>query len=470
MIYSCLPSGPTEANIEISLSPDGGGIPAREYFAAYHIRGYGRGLAALRRGVRETAEKRFRITPDDEGGRKWEELLAVACRCRIRDRRTGKAYSELRPRSVFDILRRDPPSRGRARAIKGFSRRNLDGWSRPVFISARALRSMGIEIGDGHCQMLDGARRLVAYALQHRSEFGVELLMTRDEHAELGDDRESGRSLPPVDLLLITRDRRRYLEKTLAALFSDPAPFRLYLWDNASRDGSAAVISGLDEPRVAEKRLAPANAGQGAPFLWFLERSRGDLVGKIDDDILLPTGWLDRLAPLLRREGRLGLLGCWTFMPEDWDEGLASPKVVEIGGDRIFQNLWIGGAAWLGRGEHVRRFLKSPEDDYGTPVDQFMMTAAGLINGWPLPPLFAHHMDDPRSPHCLMGSDASSSSTAARKGISSPREYAEWIAADARRILREPLEKQIKRYRLRRDRSVKGRLKRLLLKAGGRRL
>ena len=56
--------------------------------------------------------------------------------------------------------------------------------------------------------------------------------------------------MEPVDLLLITWNRREYVEKTLANLLADPADFRLYCWDNASEDGTADLIAELDDPRV----------------------------------------------------------------------------------------------------------------------------------------------------------------------------------------------------------------------------
>jgi glycosyltransferase involved in cell wall biosynthesis len=271
----------------------------------------------------------------------------------------------------------------------------------------------------------------------------------------------------PVDLLLVTRNRRSYLGKMLTNLLADPAPFRLFLWDNGSRDGSAEFIAGLKDRRVAEKYFAGDDRGQREPFLWFLDRSGGALVGKLDDDILAPPGWIERIAELLRREARFGLLGCWTFLPRDWDEELARPKIVELAGSRIFQNLWLGGTAWLGRKECLRRYL-APPGEYGVPLDQYRMTADGLVNGYPLPLLIARHLDDPRDPGYREGVVVSGSATARRKRFKSSRAYGEWIAADARRILTEPLSAQLTRYRLRRDRTPWGTFRRFLLKLAGR--
>ncbi len=278
---------------------------------------------------------------------------------------------------------------------------------------------------------------------------------------------EERSSHPPVDLLLVTRDRRDYLEKTLANLLGSPDPFRLYIWDNGSRDGSAGIIAKLEDRRVAEKHFSPDNRGQREPFLWFLDRARSDLAGKIDDDILAPPGWIGRIAPLLRREKRFGLLGCWTFLPGDWDEDLARPKIIELGGTRVFRNLWIGGAAWLARKKYLRRYL-APPGDYGVPLDQYRMTADGLVNGYPLPPLFARHLDDPRDPGYRKGAVAAASATGSRKRFRSAKAYGEWIAADARKILTEPLPDQLARYRLRRDRTLRGSFLRLLRRLAGR--
>lgn len=267
----------------------------------------------------------------------------------------------------------------------------------------------------------------------------------------------------PVDLLLITWNRRAYVEKTLACLFASRSDFRLYCWDNASCDGTAELIAALDDPRVACKHFAAENAMQRDPTLWFLETARGDVGGKIDDDILLPGDWIERIAPLVRAEPRFGMLACWIYMPEDWDEALAAPKVVEVGGVRVFRNTWVAGQSFLARREHLRRYINPPGGGYGFPIDQVAMTKAGLINGYPLPILMAHNMDDPRSPHCLMngpgGMGEQAALTARNRGFTTPGAYGRWIAEDARRVLRDPVERQLRRSRLAEDRSLLGRVR-----------
>jgi GT2 family glycosyltransferase len=150
----------------------------------------------------------------------------------------------------------------------------------------------------------------------------------------------------PVDLLLISWNRRHYLEKTLVSLLTDPADFRLYCWDNASEDGAADLIASANDPRIIQKHFSKQNVQQRTPCLWFFEKSTSDLVSKVDDDILLPHGSIETIASLLRRDPRFGMLGCWTFIPQDWDEQLASHKIMHL----------AGAASSVTHGSEVQRF------------------------------------------------------------------------------------------------------------------
>jgi len=277
----------------------------------------------------------------------------------------------------------------------------------------------------------------------------------------------------PVDLLLITHNRREYVQKTIASLFQDPARFRIYWWDNGSTDGTIDVVRSSSDGRLVESYLSRDNVNQGIPTRWFLDTSRSDVVGKIDDDILLPSGWTERIAPIIRSDDTFGMLACWTFMPDDWNEPVAIRNVITHRGHRIFRMLTVAGCSFLARKQLLKQFQVA--DRVSLPVDRVAMSLAGFVSGCPLPLALAHHMDDPRSPHCLMRNpafpDSQLSFTMRRLGFTSLEQYASWIAADARHYQVRPFAQQLRVARLRRDRSFLGRLKfRLLTTVGSLRL
>lgn len=166
---------------------------------------------------------------------------------------------------------------------------------------------------------------------------------------------------------------------------------------------------------------------------------------------------------MLRKEAQFGMLGCWIFMPQDWDETLAQHNIITLSGERVFRCIGIQGQSFLVRRDYMLRYYC--ENGYGLPLDQLPMSIDGLINGYPLPLLYAHNMDDPRSPlnvktKGILNSDSALS--ARMRGFTSAAEYAKWIADDAYCRQQQPFKKQLQLRLLARDRSLLGRIKRKL--------
>lgn len=271
----------------------------------------------------------------------------------------------------------------------------------------------------------------------------------------------------PPDLLLITWNRLQYVEKTISNLLSDQSDFNLYVWDNNSTDGTADLISSVNDPRVKKKVFSGENVKQRKPSLWFLENSTSNVVGKVDDDILLPHGWTDKIYPVVVNNATAGMIGCWIFMEEDWNPNKAQHKIVQLGDMQIFQNIMIAGQSFLAKKELLKNYILPESYGYGFPVDQAKMTIDGYKNGYIFPILFAHNMDDPRSTHYLYKDGSihkNSALTARARGFTSSEEYASWIRQDAKNILTEPLSYQIRRNNIARDNTIIGKIRRKLHK------
>jgi len=268
----------------------------------------------------------------------------------------------------------------------------------------------------------------------------------------------------PVDLLLITWNRREYVEKILPNLLADPSDFRLYCWDNASTDGTADLIASINDPRLVKRHFNQENAVQYQPCLWFFETATSDVIGKVDDDILLPEGWTERIAPMIRKEPKFGMLGCWIFMPEDWNETLAQQNIVELSGERVFRCMEIQGQSFLARRDYLIRYQEKTH--HGLPVVRFTMSVDGLVSGYPVPLLYAHNMDDPRSPMNVKtksGRLRPDSALSARSfKFESAEAFGQWIAADALHRQTVPFDQQLQWARLSQDQTLIGKIKRKL--------
>jgi len=251
-------------------------------------------------------------------------------------------------------------------------------------------------------------------------------------------------------LLMITHNRLGYTKISLPRLLDGEGDFEVWIWDNGSTDGTADFVASFKtHPRVAQVRCCPDNAMQNIPFQWMLAGSRSPIVGKVDDDCLMPTRWVEPIAEAVRTQPILGAVGCWTFWPEDFDETRAARKIKIVGPHKILSNISIGGTGLLIRRKLCRRFMLPA--GFAIPIDQSRMSAAGFINGWYYPLIWAEHMDDPRSKHCMLQiADAVTADyalTARRCGHCTAAEYLDWIRQDCAKLLGETTEEQLRTWR-----------------------
>ena len=257
--------------------------------------------------------------------------------------------------------------------------------------------------------------------------------------------------MQPVDLLLITWNRREYVERTLENLLSSDDNFRLYCWDNGSKDGAADIISEARDERIVERHLCPVNVMQRYPTEWFLEKATNEIIGKVDDDTLVPQGWIEKLAPLVTEYEEVGMVGCWTYWQEDYErnkEFIDREKIVNFGKHSLIHNLTIGGTAFLVRKNLALDYFNANANGRGFPIDRIKMTLDGYYSGWYNPLIWAEHMDDPRSENCLMNKEkplgASAALTARTRNIKDANAYLEWIKNDVDAQMSTAIDYQIK--------------------------
>jgi cellulose synthase/poly-beta-1,6-N-acetylglucosamine synthase-like glycosyltransferase len=202
-----------------------------------------------------------------------------------------------------------------------------------------------------------------------------------------------------LDVVLITHDRPRYTALTLPRLLQTcPEGSRVWVWHNGPDRAVLDVVEQhLDHPRLHRFHHSPENLGLRAAINWLWSEAEGEYLSKVDDDSLMEPGWVEHLTGSLAAWRGFGVLGSWRFPPEDWDEALAAPKVAELHGVRLLQNLWVQGSGHVFRRELV--------DEVGLLTEKvnfvgwcLRVARAGYVNGWPLPVVREEHLDDPRHP------------------------------------------------------------------------
>jgi glycosyltransferase involved in cell wall biosynthesis len=126
-----------------------------------------------------------------------------------------------------------------------------------------------------------------------------------------------------VTVLLAVHDGEPYVrqcvESILGQSFED---FELLVVDDASTDGTAAIVESFGDPRVRVLRN-DENVGQVPSLNRGLREARGEYVARIDsDDWCRPTR-LERQVAVLDHEPRVALVGSWLDVVDEHDRPVA---------------------------------------------------------------------------------------------------------------------------------------------------
>jgi cellulose synthase/poly-beta-1,6-N-acetylglucosamine synthase-like glycosyltransferase len=137
-----------------------------------------------------------------------------------------------------------------------------------------------------------------------------------------------------VDLLFLAKNRLAFTVESFRALRRNTNWERvnqLVLYDDGSTDGTLGFLE--RRARATGAELRQTSLGSAIRVCNdFVRRSTADLVVKIDNDAMMPPGWLDTCLGIFERHPELQLLGLeergiagevpYTYQPSDWVGGL----------------------------------------------------------------------------------------------------------------------------------------------------
>lgn len=212
-----------------------------------------------------------------------------------------------------------------------------------------------------------------------------------------------------IDLVFITYNRLEYTKLALASVLAEPEEkFSLTIWDNASTDGTVEYLKKeVNDPRIADIIFSKENIGQTTAVNEVWCKSNADLLGKLDNDCLVTPGWTRILAQAHRDIENLGVIACWHFPLEDFDENavVKAGKIQRFGKHQILRHPWTCGTGLLVKRDTVARFGLIQEK--GTTMYWLKIALSGYVNGYYYPFIRQEHMDDPKSSHCMLKNDES---------------------------------------------------------------
>jgi GT2 family glycosyltransferase len=207
-----------------------------------------------------------------------------------------------------------------------------------------------------------------------------------------------------VRILMITYRRVAYTRLSLSRLCETlPDWAKITVWDNNSGAEMRKLLEEYEtHPRIEKIIFNENNDRLRGPTNWFWQNSTdADLLGKVDDDCLMPPGWCETLTQAHDDIPTAGALACWHFPEEDVVPDIAERKVQRFGGHRIMRNCWVQGSGYLIKRSMVAE-MGGLADGESFQTYCTRAAAAGRIHGWYYPFIYLEHMDDPRAPHTEM--------------------------------------------------------------------
>ncbi|MBI5690474.1 MAG: glycosyltransferase [Verrucomicrobia bacterium] len=131
-----------------------------------------------------------------------------------------------------------------------------------------------------------------------------------------------GSARPTVDCCAVTYNAAALLERMLQSLARTSYPaeqLRVFIVNNGSTDTTAEVLARLQPtyPFPLEVINLAVNTGVAAGLNFALKAGRGELVARLDDDIILPPDWLEILLGDLQLRPFAGCVGTKTVNDDD---------------------------------------------------------------------------------------------------------------------------------------------------------
>jgi hypothetical protein len=189
-----------------------------------------------------------------------------------------------------------------------------------------------------------------------------------------------------VDILYLAKGRPEFTEASLAALLANTnwKRARLVIYT----DGAEFRASSSIEVRRGEY------GGPVAIMNDYLGRNPSEIFAKIDNDTIVPPGWLDECLEAMEGNPELGLLGIeppTSRTPAPWANGKRIPAP-EYGANPAYRGYapcdMIGGVGLMRKRPFLTLDAMKPHGQNGVGgFSDWQTRNPGVVKGWIVPPL-----------------------------------------------------------------------------------
>ena len=205
-----------------------------------------------------------------------------------------------------------------------------------------------------------------------------------------------------VDILYITYNRIDATKITLPKLLqSTTYPFTLTIVDNGSSDNTVSYLSEIfnsyKSKKVINLSLNNKNEGLSKPTNEFWKTSEADLLGKIDNDILVEDGWLEKLVSAHEKIPDLAVIGGLHFPKQVVSYNKCKQNIFHYDDIQILRQPYIGGN-YIGKKNILLKngFLEETSNTQfqlgGWTGYQQRLTSKGYIIGYYYPLIYFKHI------------------------------------------------------------------------------
>lgn len=212
-----------------------------------------------------------------------------------------------------------------------------------------------------------------------------------------------------VELLYLACNRLEFTRESFATLLANtdwPQVQRLVIGDDGSRDGTHEWLQATAQ--AAPVPVMWQRTQHGSPVVamtQFIAQAQAPILAKIDNDVMLPPGWLPQSLAVLDRHPELALLGIEALYPVEASPAVArtytpAPFVSGLGLYRraafatslpVAHDRWFGFEEWQqAQGDRLGRGWLTPALPVflldRTPMEPWRTLARGYVRrGWQRP-------------------------------------------------------------------------------------